>query len=110
MLPSTSLSRMRLTGKLCRRGAWIIAAVGLAVIIYLDFFVINDNGGQGGPGLNLNQLFISIAVALLMAIPVFFFSLILYAVGTLLDYVSTEKNTQEANDERVEIISLPQMR
>jgi len=33
---------MRLAGKLCRRGAWIIAATGLAVIVYLDFFVINN--------------------------------------------------------------------
>src|SRR6266700_2549953 len=30
--------------------------------------------------------------------------------GALLDYISAEKNTQAANDERVEITSLPEMR
>jgi hypothetical protein len=45
-----------------------------------------------------------------MAIPIGFFFLILFAVGAFLEYLSTEKNTQEVNDERVEIISLPEMR
>jgi|SRR6266516_2002021 len=110
MLPSTSLSRMRLAGKWCRRGAWIIAVVGLAVIVYFNFFVLNNPGDQGSPGLNFNQLLNSLALALLMAIPIFFFFLILFAVGTVLDYLSTGRNPQEANDERVEIVSLPKMR
>jgi hypothetical protein len=40
----------------------------------------------------------------------FFRFLILFAVGAVLDYLSTGRNPQEANDERVEIISLPEMR
>ncbi len=118
MTPSTSLSRMRLAGKLCRRGAGIIAAVGLAVIVFLavtvfypsNFYPSNGPGDQASSGLNFNQLFNTFAIALLMAIPIFFFSLILYAVGALLDYMSTEKNTQAASDEGVEITSLPDMR
>lgn len=111
MHPWTSHSRMRLTGKLCRRGAWIMAAVGLVVIVYLNFFVISNGGGggQGGPGPDFNQLLMSFALALLMAIPVLFFALILFAVGTVLDYMSAEKHIEEASDERVEITSLPQV-
>jgi TRAP-type C4-dicarboxylate transport system permease small subunit len=101
---------MRLAGKLCRRGAWLIAAVGLTVIVYLTFFVINNAGDQASSGLDFRQLLISLALALLMAIPIGFFFLILFAVGAFLEYLSTEKNTQEVNDERVEIISLPEMR
>jgi len=104
---------MRLAGKLCRRGAGIIAAVGLAVIVFLAvtvFYPSNGPGDQASSGLNFNQLFNTFAIALLMAIPIFFFSLILYAVGALLDYMSTEKNTQAASDEGVEITSLPDMR
>jgi len=104
---------MRLAGKLCRLGAGIIAAVGLAVIVFLAvtvFYPSNGPGDQASSGLNFNQLFNTFAIALLMAIPIFFFSLILYAAGTLLDYMSTEKNTQAASDERVEITSLPDIR
>ena len=113
MIAWSSLSRMRAVSKLCRRGAWFMAAVGFAVIVYLNFFVINGGGDQGAPGLNLNQLLMSTALALLMAIPVFFFALILFAVGTVLDYMSAEKHIEEASDESdegVEITSLPQMR
>ncbi|TMD59775.1 MAG: hypothetical protein E6I91_19730 [Chloroflexi bacterium] len=108
MITSTSLSRMSLAGKLCRHGAWIITAAGLAVIIFLAVTVFYPTN-QASSGLDFKELFNACAIALLMAIPIFFFSLILYAMGTLLDYVSTEKNTQEVNDERVEIISLPKL-
>jgi hypothetical protein len=96
---------MRLAGKLCRRGAWIIAVLGLSVSV---FFVISGlSNNQSGSPPDFNQLFNTFAPALLLAIPVFFFFLILYAAGALLDYLSTEKNIQEVNDERVEITSLP---
>lgn len=108
MTTSTSLTHVRLAARLCRLGAWIIVAAGLAVIVFLAVTVFYDTN-QSSSGLDFKQLFNALAIALLMAIPVFFFSLILYAVGALLDFVSTEKNIQEVNDERVEIISLPKL-
>ncbi len=116
MTPSTSLSRMRLAGKLCRRGAWIIAATGLAVVVFIvissvsSYISSNASSGQGSPGQNFDDLLIPLAIALLLAIAICFFFLVLSAVGALLDYMSTEKNPQEANDERAEITSLPKMR
>jgi hypothetical protein len=38
MTPSTSLTRMLLTGRLCRLGAWIIAVAGFIVIVL--YFVL----------------------------------------------------------------------
>lgn len=115
MTPSTSLSRMRLAGKLCRRGAWIIAAAGLAVIIFIvissvSSYVTSNSSGQPGSGQNFNDLLTSFAIALLLAIAISFFFLILSALGAFLEYMSTEKTPQEVNDERVEITALPEMR
>ncbi len=109
MTTSTSLSRVHLAARLCRLGAWIIAAAGLAVIVFLAITVFYPTN-QSNSGPDFKQFFNTLAIALLMAIPIFFFSLILYAMGALLDYMSAEKTTQEVNDERVEIISLPKLR
>src|SRR5438128_10074828 len=100
----TSLSHVRLAGKLCKLGAWIMAAMWLAVIV-LFHIISNVSNDQANPGPNFNELFTTFTIMLLMAIPVFFFSLSLYAVGTLLDYISTEKNREEEVDEHVEITS-----
>ena len=107
MTPSTSLSRMRLAGKMCRRGAWIIAATGLAVIVFL--LISQVSSYQANSGQNFNDLLTFFAMVLLLSIAIFFFFLILSAVGAFLEYMSTEKNPQEVNDERVEIISLPKL-
>jgi type VI protein secretion system component VasK len=109
MFPSTSLARMRFAGKLCKRGAWAILAMGLAVVV---IFVITSlpNSNQGGPGPDTNALLTTMAIALLIAIPILFSFLILYAVGAMLDYLSSEKKPQVVDDERVEITSLSEMR
>ena len=107
MIPSTPLSRMRLAGKLCRRGAWIIAAAGLAVIVFFSLSQVSSY--QANPGQNFNDLLTPFALVLLLAISIFFFFLILFALGAFLEYMSTEKNLQEVNDEPVEITPLPKM-
>lgn len=104
MTPSTALSRMRLAGKLCRLGAWIIVAAGLAVIVF--YIIITVSSNQENPGQNLNGQLTSYIIGFLMAIPVLFFFLALTAMGALLEYLSTERAPQETSDERVEITSL----
>ena len=107
MTPSTSLSRLRLAGKACRSGAWLIAVLGLTVIvIFIASTIASD---QANPGQNFNEWFNTAAFSLLMAILTIFFFLILFAVGALYDYISSEKNIQEVNEERVEMTSLPKM-
>lgn len=104
MTPSTALSRMRLAGKLCRLGAWIIAAAGLAVIVF--YIIITVSSNQENPGQNLNGQLTSYVIGFLMAIPILFFFFILTAAGALLEYLGAERKPQEANEEDVEITSL----
>ncbi len=110
MIPSTPLSRMRFAGKLCKRGAWAIAVLGLAVIVFFVINNVSNNQGNPGPGPNFNELLNILFPALLIAIPTLFFFLVLYAVGAVLDYLSTEKTPQVVDDERVEITSLSERR
>ncbi len=104
MPPSTALSRMRQAGRLCRLGAWIIAAAGLVVIVF--YIIITVSSNQGNPGQNLNDQLTSYIFGFLVAIPVLFFSLILTAAGALLEYLGTQRNPQQENDDSVEITSL----
>jgi hypothetical protein len=90
MTASTSLSRLRIASKLCVLGAWAILAMGLTLVIL--FYILNNvgNGPNSGPGMGF-----IIFVALVIAIVVFFFFIALYAIGALLNYVGTPKNTTE---------------
>lgn len=115
MTPSTSLTHMRIVSKLCKRGAKIIAAAGLAVILILAvvfFNLITENQQNQGP--HLNELLVTSVIALLMLIPIFFFFLILTAMGAILDYLSADKsfieqNIHVLNNDGVEITPLPKI-
>lgn len=107
MATSTSLSRLRLAGRSCRRGAWIVAGTGLTIIVY--YFISQIPNYQANAGVSLNDLLTSIAIALLIAIPIFSFFLILNAAGILLEYIGAEQKTQEVSDEQTEIIPVPEM-
>ena len=108
MFPSTPLTRMRFVGKLCKHGAWVIAVVGLAIIVF--FVISNLPNNQGNPGPDFNNWLNMLLPAFLIALPTIFFSLILYAVASVLDYLSAEKTPAVVDDERVEITSLSEMR
>jgi hypothetical protein len=90
------LSRMRLAGKLCVVGAWATLALGFILIII--FYVLNnvDNGPNSGPGLG-----VTIFVALLIAMLAFFFFLVLYAIGAVLNYMSVSMSVSKNTDEEV---------
>jgi hypothetical protein len=115
----TSLSPMRLASKLCTIGAGIILALGIASIVV--FYVLNNdnnNGPNSGPGIG-----VILFVALIIAILIFFFSLILFALGALLSYLSAPnitpeesvthpkiKDVSEEGDAQLEITPIPKMR
>lgn len=108
----TPLARMRFVGKLCRLGAWIILALGIAAIILFYLLSTNALNGPGngpGGGPSLNDLFTTLVFIFLMAILVSFFSLILYAAGTLLSYLSREKEILQESDEPVTVMSLTEI-
>ena len=108
MFPSTPLTRMRFAGKLCNRGAWVIAVLGLTVIAF--FVISNLSNNQGNPGPDFNNWLNMLLPAFLIALPTLFFFLILYAMGTVLDYLSAAKTPPLVDDERVEITSLSERR
>ena len=112
------LSRMRLASKLCIVGAWATLVLGFILIIL--FYVLSNvgNGQGGGPGLGV-LIFVDLTIAMLA----FFFFLVLYALGALLNYVSAPekayeegvtpprmKNMPEEDDAQLEITPLPKMR
>jgi hypothetical protein len=99
----TSLSPMRLASKLCTIGAGIILALGLTLIVI--FYVLNNtnNGPDAGPG-RLITLFVSLIIAMLAV----FFALVIYAIGALLGYLSTQNSTSEESIAHLKIKSTPE--
>jgi hypothetical protein len=110
MFPSTPLTRMHFASKLCKLGAWGTAVLGLACIAIFVIGSISNNPDNPGSGLNFNQLANMLLPVFLIALPTLFFSLILYAAGAVLNYLSAEKTPPVVDDdERVEITSLSEM-
>lgn len=114
MTISTSLERIRLAGKVCKFGAWIVAIMGLIAIFAL-YIISNPFSDGSGNGSGINAILINLAIALLMAILILFFCFILYAIGSLLVYLgpeSPEKDTRQGfrqeSDEFVEIVPIPE--
>lgn len=115
MIPSNPYVRMRLASKLCSHGAWIIALIGFAPIIYIIVTAIsNYQSGyyQSGYQQPLEGFISSLAYLLIVAVVVGFLSLMLFAMGAFLGYIVArdqplEKAEEIEDDERVEITSLP---
>lgn len=110
----TPLSRLRVAGRLCRTGAWLILAIGVFVCICLFFAIYSSNGSNSDP----SQLLPLLALSGIVVLFIFFFFVFLFAVGALLEYIAAadismrpisqrEPNSQEPNYEHVEIRSLP---
>ena len=104
MTPSTALARLRLATRLCKLGARLILVAGLVVDIYLGLFVIYDPGSQ--QPIDLRQVLTTLALMVLIALPVFFFFIFLSAFGAFLDYTSAVEKTEEPIEEPIEITSL----
>ena len=86
MLSMNPHSRMRLVSRLSVVGAWATLASGIILIVL--FYSLNNvsAGPNSGPGLG-----VLIFVELIIAMVTFFFFLVLYAIGALLNYMSAPK-------------------
>ncbi len=121
MATSKSLSKMRSASRICKIGAVVIGVIGfVATALYisstLSFLTqLQSNQTNQNPGAYLSV----ILPLFLLVVPTLFFVLALYAMGTLLDFMGdktkSERNEQEREEEeldydRMEIVPLPDMR
>ena len=117
-MPLTALARLRLAGRLCRLGSWLILVVGLLVSICLFFVIYTSFMNDPGPNSPAPiPLLVSFALSGIIVINAFFFCILLFAVGAWLEHISTKQDSQEKQssqktdretiDEHVEITSLP---
>ena len=93
---SMPLARLRLAGRLCRLGAWLIIVVGLVISTFTFFVTYYPSPYYFDP----RQLLIPLAISGMVAILIFFFFICLFAIGALLDYVGTAGiNTKQSSQE-----------
>ncbi len=123
MAASKSLSKMRIASRLCKLGAWVIAAMGLvAAGLYVSTLIQLLSGlrqDQASPYAYLSYGSV-VSALFLITVPTLFFAIILYAMGTLMDFMSAEAKREpkllesemeeERDDEGIEIVPLPDMR
>ena len=124
MATSKSVSKMRVASRVCKLSAWVIAAIGVAsVVIYVSTIlpVIPYFRQYQGVSPYAYTTYTSVISALfLIIVPTLFFTIILYAMGTLMEYITGETKPiktemerleeQEEDDERLEIVPIPEMR
>ncbi|GAC1354100.1 MAG: hypothetical protein NVS4B11_28860 [Ktedonobacteraceae bacterium] len=115
MATSKSLAKMRVASKLCKLGAWVIGVVGLVATVF--YAVITIPAFRDQQGQNTVDYLSIILPFFLIVVPTLFFLLILYAVGVLMEYISTETKiaetkvvSEEDDDERLKIVPIPEMR
>ena len=124
MATSKSVSKMRVASRVCKLSAWVIAAIGVVAIgIYVStiipvipFF----RQSQVQDPYAYTALTSLISALFLIMVPTLFFTIILYAMGTLMEYMTDETKPiktemerleeQEEDDERLEIVPIPEMR
>lgn len=121
MATSKSLSKMRVASRVCKLGAWVIAALGMIAVVLYAFAIVQLfsalRGYQGG-AYQYGEANSMISVMFLIVVPTLFFSIILYAMGTLIEHISSETKVaettllseEEDDDGRLEIVPIPEMR
>ena len=90
MLNRNPLSRLRLAGRLCTAGAWTILVLGFILVVL--FYVLSNIGSGLGSGTGLEIFLFSELIIVMLS---FFFFLVLYGIGALLNYLGASKRVLE---------------
>lgn len=117
-------SKMHVASRVCKLSAWVIAALGIVVVIAYVSTILpvlsqyRQNQDQSPYAYTLLTSLIS--ALFLVIVPTLFFTVVLYALGTLMEYMTgapkpgetegREQEEQEEDDERLEIVPIPDMR
>ncbi len=124
MATTTAVSKMRVASRVCKLSAWIIAAVGIvAAGIYVSTLVpvipLFRQSQAQSPYIYITLTSV-ISALFLIIVPTLFFTVVLYALGTFMDYMSgetksskmerSEVDEEEVDDEPIQIVPIPEMR
>lgn len=115
---------MRVVSRVCKLSAWIIAVIGIvSVVIYVSTIIPVIPFYRQSEGQNpyvYTALTSLISALFLITVPTLFFTIVLYALGTLMEYITGETKPleterikdrePEGDDERLEIVPIPEMR
>ncbi len=130
MATSKSTAKLRVAGKVCNVGAWVIAAIGIGTVgIYISTILPAVPFLRQYQGLSTYTYTVYtnvIATVFFMVIATIFCAILLYALGTFMQHMSgaetkiTETGTRVADeddnayeymeDEHVKIVPLPEMK
>jgi uncharacterized membrane protein len=107
----------------CKLSAWIIAAIGIvAVVVYVSTILPAIPYFRQDIGLSpyTYTTYSSVIMTLFVVVaPTIFFTVVLYVLGTLLEYMTGETKPieteepepeDEEDNERLEIVPIPEMR
>ncbi len=128
MTTPKSVSKMRTASRICKLSAWVIAAVGVvATILYVSTllpiipFIRQTQYLSAYSYVAMTSIF---STLFLVTIPTIFFTIVLYVLGTIIDYlvgkaepievkrafVEEDMDGMELDDDRVQIVPIPEMR
>ncbi len=104
MATHKSVSKMRVVSRVCKLSAWVIAAIGIVLaVIYISTIlpVIPYFRQYLGVSPYTYTTYTSVVSTLfLLVVPTLFFTIVLYALGTLMEYLTDE--TKPTQVERLE--------
>ena len=124
MATPKSVSKMRTASRICKLGTWIIVAIGIVVVgIYISTIlpaIPYLRQYQGFSSYTYISLTGVISALFLIIVPTLFFAIVLYALGTFMEYMIGEPKLrepkmeraekEEEDGERLEIVPIPEMR
>ena len=118
MATSKYVSKMRTMSRVCKLSALVIAAIGIVVVVIYVSTIIPYFRQDQSINPYVYSTYTSISTLFLLAVPTLFFTVVLYALGTLMEYMTSETKPGEMervedaedDDERLEIVPIPEMR
>ncbi len=122
MATSKSVSKMRTISRVCKLSALVIGAIGCVVVgIYVSTILPIIPYFRQYQGINpyaYSTYTSVISTLFLLVVPTLFFTIVLHALGTLMEYMTGETKPSETvrvedaenDDERLEIVPIPEMR
>ena len=129
MATPKSVSKMRTASRVCKLSAWGIAAIGLvSAVLYVSILVPVIPFFRQSQYLSIysyTTMSVILTALFVITVPTIFFTIILYVLGTIIDYLVSQTKLEETkkffveedmdgidmeeDDGRLEIVPIPEM-